>query len=362
MPDYFTVTTNSGERIKYYTDGETVKLTGDYKATSPAGGVRTAYLTFANGSSYPVTINYYDSTINDQTIELSWYDLDFSGAGTAAGKDAAVQSLIERFNLYYADGSFIPEAITDGATWNTDALYELVARDNGDLSAATVEITIVFDKRLASDGETLETVENALKQTVTLTLKMADKRKLSIVYTGNTSGNFLSVDPYRYYLYKVTGNESDNPIPSTVTATYSDASKENIYVSTIFEDDVDWSYMTEKTVTATLKIDGSRYDGNGYFDEDMKISVVINRNVIEAIYFDEVKTQDYIVGGEKYETATVVFSNGLELVLPVAIVENGDNADVYIGFDVDVYETYGKIAAFNAINGTLLQAFTVQIR
>ena len=362
LPDYFTVTTNSGERIKYYTDGETVKLTGDYKATSPAGGVRTAYLTFANGSSYPVTINYYDSTINDQTIELSWYDLDFSGAGTAAGKDAAVQSLIERFNLYYADGSFIPEAITDGATWNTDALYELVARDNGDLSAATVEITIVFDKRLASDGETLETVENALKQTVTLTLRMADKRKLSVVYDGYTEGNYLRVDPYAYYLYAVTGNESDNPIPSTVTATYSDASKENIYVSTIFEDDVDWSYMTEKTVTATLKIDGSRYDGNGYFDEDMKISVVINRNVIEAIYFDEAKTQDYIVGGEKYETATVVFSNGLELVLPVAIVENGDNADVYIGFDVDVYETYGKIAAFNAINGTLLQAFTVQIR
>lgn len=362
LPDYFTVTTNSGERIKYYTDGETVKLTGDYKATSPAGGVRTAYLTFANGSSYPVTINYYDSTINDQTIELSWYDLDFSGAGTAAGKDAAVQSLIERFNLYYADGSFIPEAITDGATWNTDALYELVARDNGDLSAATVEITIVFDKRLASDGETLETVENALKQTVTLTLKMADKRKLSIVYTGNTSGNFLSVDPYRYYLYKVTGNESDNPIPPTVTATYVDGTKETVNVVTDFDSNVDWSYMTEKTVTATLKIDGSRYDGNGYFDEDMKISVVINRNVIEAIYFDEAKTQDYIVGGEKYETATVVFSNGLELVLPVAIVENGDNADVYIGFDVDVYETYGKIAAFNAINGTLLQAFTVQIR
>lgn len=362
LPDYFTVTTNSGERIKYYTDGETVKLTGDYKATSPAGGVRTAYLTFANGSSYPVTINYYDSTINDQTIELSWYDLDFSGAGTAAGKDAAVQSLIERFNLYYADGSFIPEAITDGATWNTDALYELVARDNGDLSAATVEITIVFDKRLASDGETLETVENALKQTVTLTLKMADKRKLSIVYTGNTSGNFLSVDPYRYYLYKVTGNESDNPIPSTVTATYVDGTKETLSVVTDFDANADWSYMTEKTVTATLRIDPTKYSGNGWFEENMQISININRNIIQEIYFDDAKSQNYIVRGEKYDTATVVFTNGLELVMPVAIVENGDKADVYIGFDVETYKTYGKIAIFSGINGTLLQAFTVQIR
>ena len=362
LPDYFTVTTNSGERIKYYTDGETVKLTGDYKATSPAGGVRTAYLTFANGSSYPVTINYYDSTINDQTIELSWYDLDFSGAGTAAGKDAAVQSLIERFNLYYADGSFIPEAITDGATWNTDALYELVARDNGDLSAATVEITIVFDKRLATDGETLETVENALKQTVTLTLKMADKRKLSIVYTGNTSGNFLSVDPYRYYLYKVTGNESDNPIPSTVTATYVDGTKETLSVVTDFDANADWSYMTEKTVTATLRIDPTKYSGNGWFEENMQISININRNIIQEIYFDDAKSQNYIVRGEKYDTATVVFTNGLELVMPVAIVENGDKADVYIGFDVETYKTYGKIAIFSGINGTLLQAFTVQIR
>lgn len=362
LPDYFTVTTNSGERIKYYTDGETVKLTGDYKATSPAGGVRTAYLTFANGSSYPVTINYYDSTINDQTIELSWYDLDFSGAGTAAGKDAAVQSLIERFNLYYADGSFIPEAITDGATWNTDALYELVARDNGDLSAATVEITIVFDKRLASDGETLETVENALKQTVTLTLKMADKRKLSVVYTGATEGNYLTVDPYKYYLYKVTGDESYNPIPSTVTATYVDGTKETISVITEFGDDADWSYMTNSTVKATLKTDPAAYEGKGYFDENMQISINISRNVIAAVYFDEAKTQNYIVRGEKYDTATVVFTNGLELVMPVAIVENGDKADVYIGFDVETYKTYGKIAIFSGINGTLLQAFTVEIR
>lgn len=362
LPDYFTVTTYSGHKEKYYTDGKTVYLTGDYQATSPKGGVKTAYLTFANGKKYPVTVNYYDSTINDQTIEMSWYDLDFTGSDTQEGKDAAIRSLLDRFDVYYADGSFIPQAISDGATWDTSALQDLVVRSKGDLSAATVEVTVVFDKRLASDGVTLETVDPSLVQRIKLTLRMADKRKLSVVYDGYTEGNYLRVDPYAYYLYAVTGDERYNPIPSTVTATYSDASKENIYVSTIFEDDVDWSYMTEKTVTATLKIDGSRYDGNGYFDEDMKISVVINRNVIEAIYFDEAKTQDYIVGGEKYETATVVFSNGLELVLPVAIVENGDSADVYIGFDVDVYETYGKIAAFNAINGTLLQAFTVQIR
>lgn len=362
VPDYFTVTTNSGERIKYYTDGTTVKLTGDYQASSPAGGVKTAYLTFANGSSYPVTINYYDSTINDQTIELSWYDLDFSGADTAEGKDAAVQSLIDRFDLYYADGSFIPEAITGGATWNTSSLYALVERDNGDLSAATVQVTIVFDKRLSSDGETLETVDNALKQTVTLTLKMTDKRKLSIVYAGNTAGNFLSVDPYRYYLYMVTGNESDNPIPSTATATYSDGKKEVINVVTVFDSEVDWSYMTEKTVSATLRIDPTKYDGNGWFEENMQISINVNRNVIQAIYFDDAKTQDYIVRGEKYAVATVVFANGLELKMPVAIVENGDQADVYIGFDVEMYTTYGKIAIFSGINGTLLQAFTVEIR
>lgn len=361
LPDYFTVTTYSGNRIKYYTDGSTVRLTGDYKATSPSGGTKTGYLTFANGSSYPVTINYYDSTINDQTIDLSWYDLDFTGSETTEGKDAAVQALLDNFDMYYADGSFIPELLTEGATWNTTELYNLVSRSRGDMSPATVEVKVTFDKRISSDGETLETVENALKQTVTLTLRMADKRKLAVVYPGMTEGNFLNVDPYRYYLYKVTGDEAYNPIPSTVTATYMDGSKEEIYVVTEFGQDVDWSYMNEKTVKATLKIDPTKYDGKGYFDENMQISVNLNRNIIAAVYFDEAKTQDYIVRGEKYETATVVFTNGLELTMPVAIVENGDVADVYIGFDVENYVTYGKITTFSGIGGTLLQAFTVQI-
>ena len=364
VPDYFTVTTNSGERIKYYTDGSTVSLTGDYIATSPSGGTKTAYLTFANGSKYPVTINYYDSTIKDQTIELSWYDLDFTGSDTTEGRDKVVQSLLDRFDMYYADGTFIPQLLTENAVWNTGALYDLVVRNSGDLSAATVEITVKFNKRIGTDGVTLETLSDGsgLVQTVTLTLKMADKRKLAVVYDGMTEGNYLAVDPYRYYLYKVTGDEKDNPIPATVTATYADGSKEVINTVTEFAADTDWSYTTDKSVKATLKIDPTKYEGKGYFDENMQINVKINRNVIAAVYFDEAKTQDYIVRGESYQTATVVFTNGLELVMPVAVIENGDKADVYIGFDVNNYVTYGKITTFSGINGTLLQAFTVEIR
>ena len=36
--------------------------------------------------------------------------------------------------------------------------------------------------------------------------------------------------------------------------------------------------MTEKTVTATLRIDPTKYSGNGWFEENMQISININRN------------------------------------------------------------------------------------
>ena len=361
LPDYITVTTYSGEKVKYFTDGVSVTLTGA-GADSVKGGSKTAYLTFANGSRYPVTVNYYDSTVFDQTVNISWYDLDFKDGGTDAGKESIIDQLIGRFNLYYADGTFIPELLTEGITWDMSALDALISRPRTDLSAATVDVTFTIDKKIAADGVTLEPVENALKQTVTLRLSLDAKSRNALVYEGQKESGVLSIDPYMYYLYLSTGDEKYNPFPSKATATYTDGKTETIDVKTIVSGNPDWGYNSGSVFDATVRTDESKYEGAGWFYEDGDVTVTVNRNVIKAVYFDDAMTQNYVVAGETYTSATVVFENGLQLKMPVAVTQLQDKAFVYIGFDLAIYEEYGKIAAFEGLNGTFLQAYAVEIR
>lgn len=367
IPDYATVTTYGGKTVKYYFSQEGVSLSGDYIADSPSGGKKTAKLAFANGSVYDVEINYADSSISDQTIDIDWYDLDFSGGDTEDGKAEIRQRLLSLFTMYYNDGTFIPQVLIDNATWDMSGFEQLIARDRTDLSAAEYSISVTFDKKIAADGKTLVQAEPHLVQTITFTMSMRGKDKISIAFDKEQSANVIHVNPYEYYMYVSTGDEKYNPFPAKATAGYSDSSMESVFVSVTPDSDIVWGYADNSTtrgneVFATVNTNASSYEGKGWFNENFLINVKVEQNKIKAIYFDSEKTQTYIQRGETYESAYVVFSNGLEMQMPVFVREAGEKAFVYIGFDLAIYEQYGKLSAFTGLEGDFLQAYAVEIR
>lgn len=353
VPRSVTVQTYGGT-MTYRIDGSSVRLTGSYSAPSVSGGSVTAYLQFANGSRYPVTINYRDSAIEDQTVTLDWYDLDFSD------KESARQQLLDMFTMLYGDGTFIPSEVTDAADWDMSALDALINRDPADLSAAEIDVTVTFDKRIAEDGSA-ESVESGLVQTVTLTISIAGKDKTSLTLDGQSSADIWRVDPYAYYKYLVSGNAADSPIPTAGTAVYSDGTTERLTLSPELSG-VDFGYKGGSFGKAfTAKLDGAVYTGGGYFDERTALDVVVERNIVETMYFDADHTRTWLEAGEKPLTAWVVFGNGYETELPIFVGESrGGRAYVYIGIDVDMRDTHGRLAAYPS-QYDFLQAFAVQV-
>ena len=93
--------------------------------------------------------------------------------------------------------------------------------------------------------------------------------------------NTLRVDPYQYYMYLITGDESINPFPTTATATYYDTYKSPINegemiidndvedVSIVWNEEdyrgVDFSWDNNNSGgkdDVWVYLDNSKYDGN----------------------------------------------------------------------------------------------------
>ncbi len=354
VPSSVTVITYGGPRT-YRIDGSSVRLVGDYSAPSVGGGTVQATLQFANGSSYPVTIEYLDSEIDDQRITLDWYGLNFADAQTAR------QELISMFTMLYGDGTFIPSEVTDAASWDTAALDALIGRPTTDLSAATIDVTVTFDKRIDESGAA-EAVEPELVQTVKLTIEIGAKDKTSLLLDGQSESDVLRVQPYAYYKYLLSGNAADDPVPTAGTATYSDGTSERLSLAPTMQG-VDFGYKGGTFAQAYIAaLDGAEYDGGAYFDERTALDVIVERNVISAICFDDAHTRDWLAQDEKPLQAWVEFANGYATELPVFVADvGGGKAMVYIGIDVQMRDEHGRLAAFDS-QYNFLQAFGVQVK
>ncbi|MDE5549041.1 MAG: hypothetical protein K2J13_02185, partial [Clostridia bacterium] len=226
--------------------------------------------------------------------------------------------------------------------------------------------------------------------------------------TVNGVEDTLRVDPYQYYMYLITGDESLNPFPSTAMANYYDEytspiQNEDGSYDTIYDDydniaeevfirwnraqfsevDFDWNNDNAASDTdITVYLDNDKYEGN--FTWQFKTKLVILRNEVQAIYFDDALTQttyfidpfDYLLRISNGETAediypseaNVLFTNGTVRKMPIqwiglekfAIYDYSSKVaqlQVRIGFDATAE---GNLSSM--IKGNLVQTTYVNVK
>ncbi|MGN0788355.1 MAG: Ig-like domain-containing protein, partial [Christensenellales bacterium] len=372
-------------------------------------------VTFKNGTSKSVRFEYLDSTIKDIMggieVDIDLYQYD----QTAVDLSVYTPDLLY---FTYNDGS--SDKITVNGAWNVSSAQQLVDRDPSNLSAGIYWITNTI-----GSGATLQEVN----------IKFVVKSKTVDSIEANGNLNNIRISPYQYYKYLITGDENDNPFPSQVLATYNEAyaydavEDANVLVNEAYSEMVyvnwnkdglnftwDNNNAPEYNPDGSLKKNGSVsldttsvkdptaetpvriYETS--FDWTFPVNITMDRNEVQAIYFDEELTQNTLIidpylfkineedGIDNFPTsAWVKFTNGTVINLPIAwIQEEVDNFEVayeaqsrqfrvYIGYDVDTY-TNNRIPRADAtsalgiadyctakgISGKMLQRIVVNAR
>lgn len=282
------------------------------------GGTYEASVTFRNGYTATMNVEYLDSTITTlgSDGESGVYELDMYAFDSTLD---IMSQLPTQLFFSYPDGKY---GAIDVESWEIDAevLEAFATRQPSDLG--DFEFTAV-----ATVGE------GDLVQELLLTVRIKGKEVTSLTIDGNTDA--VVINPYDYYLYTLTATEGStySPWPTTVDANYDFNGKawsESVNVK--FSTDFDFSTLSFNapgTYGATVSLDKEAY-GN-YFTWTRNVSIDVQSNVIAGVYFDRSLRRNTVsvdalsfnamTEQEKAAlfptTAWVKFTNGYVLALPI---------------------------------------------
>ncbi len=305
----------------YFENGSSrrVELSAIKDLTMPSptieGGTYEANVTFRNGMTATMNVEYLDSTITTlgSNGESGIYELDLYAFDSTLD---IMSQLPTQLFFSYPDGKY---GAIDVESWSVDS-----------------EVLEAFATRLPSDlGDyefnAIATVgKDDLVQELELTVRIRGKEVTSLTIDGEE--NTVVINPYDYYLYALNATEGStfSPWPNTVDANYvynGEAWSEEVAVD--FSTDFDFSTMTFNTpgtYSATAVLSGSEY-----FTWSREVAIDVQNNVIEGIYFDRALRRNTVsVDAVAFNamtaeeraalfptTAWVKFTNGYVLALPI---------------------------------------------
>lgn len=380
LPDFVTINLNDGTSRKIHTKYVTFSENAPQAYTEHTVAGKAA---FANGTVVEnVEFRYLDSTVtqinidgatgNVITIDLYQYNI----------KSTKITDYISDTIFFkYADGlSTGLEVSRDWVAVGADEFFNR-ALDKDGVYSTNVSGTQFMAYAYIGSGATEQRVE------LIFTVNTKNVAKLTI----NGLENTLRVDPYRYYMYLITGDEQYNPFTTVATAEYYDkymsadgtqeiidSYSEDVKITWGDYSGIDFSWDNNNTNSQNIKVslDNAEYP-NSSFTWDFNTQVVVMRNEIEAVYFDEKLTQsmyyidpfEYFINKELGKAnypdhAYVQFTNGKVYYMPIEWIGTEDfevkyanqfaQLKVRIGMD---YE--GKLAG---VIGDFEQTITVNVR
>ena len=402
LPEYIIMTTNRDERKRYKVTraGTADALSGNYDAiisnyqTDSAGFAQSdvvpATLTFKNGNTVPLTINYMDSTLVNPTVSVDMNNLqdEYDEQGQLIDVTTKISNAIQNLMVYYADGSVLTNgagitwggaATLSGSTQITGSRY-IKAEDKGSItlnewirrfrSSADnlqgdtfyIAINVDIDAGLLTGGATAD----KFTQELTVIVDIPTKEPKSISVHGSAA-NTVVLNPYDYYMYLVTGSDSNNPLPSAVDVTYENGISEPVSVMwrdregnfiTADEFVSNWYTVADNTRKFYLENDETRYS---FRWENYEMSVQINSGVISSMQFlVDGQWRDSVPADVTSTTARVTFTSGYVLELPTVIRHSMNGYGyAYIGYDVATYNATGALVEYEGCN--LKQAKRIRI-
>ena len=293
-----------------------------YRAHVKAGSV-----TFVNGTTAEVTVNYLDS-IAEKLINADDLSMSVDLYSMTSTSTSITEFTPEVLYFNYPDGAAV--AMKVDAWENTDELNAaLIARatEPDNMSAIYGTITAVIGQGTSAE------------QRIDIKVNIRTKSVTSVKY--GDFRNAIQINPYDIYLDILAGGDgSNNVVPTQAEAYYNEGEDSyhetvNITVSDFVLDFDSIGYDTSTQTTATIALDKTKYGGwYGWTLKDIPVNVVLN--TITKVWFvdpssptgysDKLVIDPYVYNSfettEEREaffptTALVEFSNGYSCELPI---------------------------------------------
>lgn len=288
---------------------------------------KTATVTFFNGTTAEVNINYLDS-IAEKLINADDLSMNVDLYSMTSTSTNITEFTPEVLYFNYPDGAAV--AMKVDAWENTDELNAaLIARatEPDNMSAIYGTITAVIGQGTSAE------------QRIDIKVNIRTKSVTSVKY--GDFRNAIQINPYDIYLDILAGGDgSNNVVPTQAEAYYNegeDSYHETVHITVSdFELNFDSiGYDTSTQTTATIALDKTKYGGwYGWTLKDIPVNVVLN--TITKVWFvdpssptgysDKLVIDPYVYNSfETTEerkaffptTALVEFSNGYSCELPI---------------------------------------------